>query len=141
MHFLSEHLHPMAVHFPIALFISAFLLNTLGLILKNESLQRTALYIYVLAALFAPLTVQTGLWEQQEFNLQHPILGLHKIFAFLTLWSSWLSLPILWLSQRLGPKNFKTAFMILSFLLAVFVSLTGYFGGKMVYEYGIGVEM
>ena len=135
------HLHPALVHFPIALFVSAFLLNALGLILKKEPLQRTALHVYLAAALFAPLAVQTGLWQQHQQQLQHPILTLHKTFGLLTLWSSLTSLPILWLSRKINVRQFKVTFFIFSLLMAVFASTAGFFGGRMVFDYGIGIEI
>lgn len=134
-------LHPIFVHFPIALFVSAFLFELLSFLFKKEQWGKTAFYTYVLAVFVSPLAVQTGLWEAGRMHLKHPIVDLHRAFAFLTMGSSLLSLLILWLSSKVGSKEFKIAFRIFTVLMMLFVCVTAFFGGKMVFEYGIGVEM
>ena len=134
------HAHPAIVHFPLALFITAFLFNCLGIIFKKEPLQRTALHMYIAAALFAPLAVQTGLWQEDFRQIHHPVLSLHKTFALLTMWSSLISLPILWLSKKISLKQFKITLCIFTLLMVIFVSSAGFLGGRMVFDYGIGIE-
>lgn len=132
-------LHPKLIHFPIALFLSAMGLEVLSLVFNKESLHRTALHIYVLAALTTPLAVLTGLQDAKHIHLNHPILTVHKNFAFLTMWGSLASLPILWLIRK-NAKVFRVVFLILTLVIVTFVTITGHNGGRMVYEYGVGVE-
>ena len=111
-------LHPMVVHFPIALFISALGLEILSLILKKESLHRTALQIYILAAIVAPFVVWTGLKEAEKWHLvNHPVLNLHRNFALLTMWSALITLPVLWIVKKRLSHAFRWMFLI--FLLMV----------------------
>jgi uncharacterized membrane protein len=132
-------LHPKLIHFPIALFLSAMGLEVLSLVFNKESLHRTALHIYVLAALTTPLAVLTGLQDAKHIHLNHPILTVHKNFAFLTMWGSLASLPILWLIRK-NAKVFRVVFLIFTLIIVTFVTITGHNGGRMVYEYGVGVE-
>ena len=53
--------------------------------------------------MITPFIVWTGLNEAGHMNLHHPILELHKKFAFLTMWSSLTSLPILWIVKKQKP--------------------------------------
>ena len=85
MHFHIHLLHPKLVHFPIALFTSAMGLEVLSLCFKKESLHRTAVHIYILAALISPLVVLTGLQDAQHLHLNHPVLTIHRNFALLTM--------------------------------------------------------
>ncbi len=133
-------MHPRSVHFPIALFISAMGLDVLSLFLKKENLHRTAVHMYVLATLVTPLVVLTGLSEAEHLHLHHPVLNLHKTFALLTMSTSFISLPILWIVKKKNAKAFRTTFFLFALLSVIFVSITGYNGGRMVYEYGVGVE-
>ena len=95
------HLHPMVVHFPIALFISALGFEMLSLILKKENLHQSALRIYILAVLTTPLVVLTGLWEADEWHLvSHPVFNLHKTFALVTMGMALVTLPILWIMKK-----------------------------------------
>ena len=137
---LPSPLHPMVVHFPIALFITALGLEVASIVFKKESLHKSALHLYILAALITPLVVRTGLWEEERLNLNHPILDWHRTFALWTMWTSLMSLPVLWFIQKECQRCFRIIFVILLFGIVSFVSLTGYNGGRLVYEYGTGIE-
>lgn len=133
-------LHPKMVHFPIALFVGALGFDVLSFVFKKEAFHRTALNMYVLAALLTPLVVRTGIWEAERLSLSHPILDAHKKFALWTMWGSLVSLPVLWFIRQEFPKLFRALFFV--FLIGVVgtVSLAGHNGGTMVYEYSVGVE-
>lgn len=136
-----EPLHPKVVHFPIALFITAFGLEALNWITKKQFFHQCAVCLYVLAALMTPLIVRTGLWEAERLNLSHPLLDQHQRFALWTLWGSLMSLPVLWFLFKQYLKAFRVAFVACLIAVSVFVTLAGDKGGKMVYEYGVGVEL
>jgi uncharacterized membrane protein len=133
-------LHPKLVHFPIALFITAFALDILSWVLRKEDLHKAALVVYVSATLLTPLVVWSGLFEQERLHLRHPVLAQHKLYAFVTMWVSLASLPVLWFFKKASSKVFRMIFTSLLLCLALAVSITGYFGGRMVYEYGAGVS-
>src|SRR5437016_820986 len=93
-------IHPKLVHFPIALFITAFVLDILSRIVRKENLHEAAVVIFVTGAFLTPIVVWAGLWEQQRLHLDHPLLEQHKFYAFITMWLSSLSLPVLWFLKR-----------------------------------------
>lgn len=132
------HVHPMLVHFPIALFLVALLFEGLSLVFKKEQCHQTAIYLYVTAALISGITVWTGLEEAEYLHLNHPVLTIHKNFALLTMYGSLISLPLFFLIKK--TKAFRAIFIILLLLVAGFVSIAAYNGGRMVYEYGIGMD-
>ena len=133
-------LHPKVIHFPIALFIGAMGMEVLSLIFKKDNLHRTALHMYIFATVITPFVVLTGLQEAEHLHLHHPVLTIHKNFALLTMWGSLVSLPILWLAKKKEEKVLRIVFIVFLLMLAAFVSITGYNGGRMVYEYGVGTE-
>ena len=133
-------LHPKVIHFPIALFIGAMGMEVLSLIFKKDNLHRTALHMYILATVITPFVVLTGLQEAEHLHLGHPVLTIHRNFALLTMWGSLFSLPILWLAKKKSTKVLRITFIIFLLMLAIFVSITGHNGGRMVYEYGVGVD-
>lgn len=137
---LLEHLHPMVVHFPIALLISAFIFETGYHLFKRESLHQTAIYIYGLAVCVTPFVVWTGLLEAERNHLNHPVLTLHRNFALVVCWMSLISVPGLWWIHKRSTKIFKLVFLILLAVLSACVVVTAFNGGRLVYEYGIGVE-
>ena len=133
-------LHPKVIHFPVALFIGAMGMEVLSLILKKENLHRTALHMYILATVLTPFVVLTGLQEAEHLHLGHPILTIHRNFALLTMWGSLVSLPILGLAKKKSEKVLRIVFIVFLLMLVGFVSITGHNGGRMVYEYGVGVD-
>ncbi len=132
-------LHPKLVHFPIALFMTAFVFEILSRLFKKNLLSQASVLMYCFAAVLTPVVVYSGLMEQARVNLHHPVLALHKTFAFLTLWISLGSLPLLWAASKVSQKTFKNFFLIVLVSLSITVTMAGYYGGKMVYEYSVGV--
>lgn len=133
-------IHPKMVHFPVALFITALGLEIASIVLKREILHQSALLLYVIAALMAPLVVRTGLWEEERFHLNHPVLNWHRTFALWTMWISLMSLPLLWFVKKELSGYFRIIFLILLVVVAGSVTLAAHNGGRLVYEYGVGVE-
>ena len=139
-HFHVHLLHPKVIHFPIALFIGAMGMEVLSLIFKKDNLHRTAFHMYILATVITPFVVLTGLQEAEHLHLSHPILTIHRNFALLTMWGSLVSLPMLWLAKKKSEKILRIVFIVFLLMLVGFVSITGHNGGRMVYEYGVGVD-
>ena len=133
-------IHPKVVHFPIALFMTALGLDLASLIFKKENLHKTAMHIYVIAALMTPLVVRTGIWEEERAHLNHPVLDKHRLFALWTMWVSLISLPCLWFIKQKSQKFFRLFSIILLIAVAGLVTLAGHNGGRMVFEYGVGVS-
>src|SRR3989338_7505196 len=79
------HLHPMVVHFPIALFISAAGLEVFAAVLKKEKLHSAAWFNFILAVLGSVVAVVTGWFEAEHLHLiNHPVFNTHRLFGFLT---------------------------------------------------------
>ncbi len=133
-------IHPMLVHFPIALFLTAWFLNTASSFLKIEALTQAAWIVYVLAAFSSLLTVASGLWEADRLNLHHPVVYAHRNFALASLGVSWLSLITVLVLRRRRPSVIPFVFASACWLSMGLVLTAGYFGGEMVYKYGIGIK-
>jgi uncharacterized membrane protein len=134
------YLHPTLVHFPIALFISSLILDTVSLIFKKDNLHQAAVCSYILAVVFAPITAYAGLWEAARLSLHHPLLDKHQLFGLMIMYFSFVSVILIPLSRRFSPKVSRTLFFILALSMSVLVVLAGYYGGRMVYEYGVGTN-
>lgn len=142
------HLHPIAVHFPIAL-LSVGLLAAVVSALHGKPawLAEAVSWLLWLGTLSALAAVGLGhlaektaphvpsAWETlaDHENLAHWTTGL---FAAL-------SLGRLWLRRRARkvPRWAGGALMLVWMVAAGLLACTGYLGGKLVFDHGMGVEM
>lgn len=131
-------LHPKLVHFPIALLVSAMGLQALGIFFKKDAWCKGAWIMFILGVIAMPVVVLSGLQEADRLHLHHPVLSLHKQFAFLAMWVSLAALPVLWFIR--SKKIFQIIFLIVLVAVSSFLALAAHQGGRMVYEYGVGVS-
>ena len=136
-------LHPMIIHFPIALIFVVAICDLIGIMSGKRSLIQTANIISVFAALGAIAAVTTGLLAEDSAWLSetaHEIMETHEMFGFI-----FLGLIIVTAIFRLaiGDKiydRFKWIGLILALVGSSIVSYGGYLGGEMVYTHGAGVK-
>ena len=133
-------LHPKLVHFPIALMFGAMGIQVLGLAFNKETWRSAAWLMFVMAVIALPITALSGLWEADRLHLHHPVLEEHKQWAFAALWSSLAALPVLWFLKVKNNKAFQVLFLAAVLAVCVLLFLASHEGGKMVFEYGVGVS-
>lgn len=131
--------HPMTVHFPIALLLVAFLFELLALSSKSNPLfSKIGFYLLLTGTLGAVAAVITGNLFTEEFTGPlGSVKETHEMFANITMWSAIIaSLLRIFIEIK---KNTNTTLKLIAFttlLIAVIaVSITGYYGGSMVYDY------
>ena len=139
------HLHPMILHFPIALLIVGFLFDVVALFYKQEQMSRIGFYLLVLgalgtiAALLSGENAGEGIVEQ---GLLKDAIEKHEHAAELTLWlvgvTAVARLVLVVLKKYTGV--FKAAVLVLFLASVLSVARTGYYGGKLVYEHAAGVQ-
>lgn len=140
--FDTSHLHPMMVHFPIALAMVGLLFELYRIfIAKSEAKSicgECILYLATLSAIAASLTGElfTGVFSGQSLEVKE----LHETLAVL----STIALVItsgIYLYRRFKIKDSKYTLLGLGFYLisAALIGATGFFGGNLVYTYMIGL--
>jgi len=137
--FDTSHLHPMLVHFPIALVMFGFIIELASLIIKKElCLPKLSLYLLVTGTLTTIVTWLSGvLFTSEMSGAAGSVKESHELFAFITM-CLLIATSIMRLMLTLGKKENSTLKWI-SFILygiaAITVSITGFFGGTLVYNY------
>ena len=139
---LMNHLHGALNHFPIALlFVSAGLDFVAG---KRPSLRSSAWLLLALGTLGAIAATVSGLlahlaYEDDPYLLsvmevhQYLAFATTALFAALTAWR--------WRSLRRGSDvGGKPVYLALILLGVVILGVTGFLGGNLLTEYGIGVK-
>ena len=136
-----ESLHPLIVHFPIALLLTALLVDGLALILKRPTLHRVALWNLSLGTLGAGVAVLTGL--QAEDVAKHSfeiwqIMQLHKRLGLTTLILGVMVTSWRWWKRDQLSRRARLLTMVGMLAMVSTISVGAYLGGRMVYEFGVG---
>jgi uncharacterized membrane protein len=136
-------MHPIFVHFTIALTASSLIFDALGFFLSRASLAAAGGWTLVGSALMTLVTISTGLTsstrapveegEARSFLRAHMALGFifYGLLAAVTLWR-----------LSLWQAGAGVSWLYLAALAAVSLVMTvqGYLGGELVYRYGVEVE-
>ena len=141
--FSTSHLHPMLVHFPIALVIFGFLAEIAFIFFKKEvSLNKMGYYLLIVGTLAAIVTWLSGNFFTSEMEgAAGKIREAHELFATITL--VLLLVTSILRTTLIMLKNENPILKKLSFLLyglaVLTVSITGNLGGSLVYNYMMGL--
>ena len=137
-----DNIHPLLVHFPIALLSSFFIVNLIAHFIKKDPLQTVASWLLYLGAFSAIFTVLAGFSAAETVAHNenvHNIMEHHEDVG----------ISILSLSLGLSAWRIKTGvlqgwkngvFLALSALLFGLIIQGADLGGLMVYKYGVAVH-
>lgn len=143
----APNLHPLVIHFPIALLFIAALVDTIGLLFKTKPMwKNTAFLLYVLGAIAAVGALFSGKQAADSVFLATEANALLTEHADLAHWVVYffggyaLIRAIVFfakLDERMGPR-------FIVFLIGVgglsLLWMTADHGAQLVYQYGVGVQ-
>ena len=136
-------IHPIVVHFPIALLCASVVFDALSLRWPTGGLRETSLYTLLAGVMAAGVAVVTGGMEEdlaKRAGAPESVLELHESLGQVTL-VIFVVLLGLRLAMQLGwLKEIRALSLGLGAIGIVILSLAGYWGGDLVYTYGIGVK-
>lgn len=135
----ASHFHPMLVHFPIALIMIGFIAELAYLYFKKEAcLSFSGFWLLIIGALAVLAAYLTGEFFTSEMSGgTGDIKSTHELFASITLWTVLFTAAFrIFLKTTKREKGFlKWVAFILYAICAIAVSITGFYGGTLVYEY------
>lgn len=134
-----ENIHPITVHFPIALLTAALLMETLALLLRRPEWSRVSLWCLGLGGLGAAASVLTGrqamVMAKHSFEI-HQIMTLHERIGYVVLAGSALLLG--WRFLARSSRGWQWAGWGLLAALCGTIAYSAHLGGRLVYEFGVG---
>jgi len=145
MEFLAE-FHPPVVHFAIAMVIMGVLFDIAGFVLRKESLKHAGFWSMMVGVIAVWGAAITG--HQAEELVEHAVEGTkaykvleeHEELGEILPWAvSAIGLLRLFLFFKKNNLLFA-AYLIAGLAVAGAVGFQGKIGGKLVYEYGVGIK-
>jgi len=132
------YLHPMLVHFPIVLFITAFVFDWLFLRRKiDPHSYRSAHWLVIAGALIAIPTMITGLYAATMSDLAgNPNIPVHKFWGFITLSYSMLHAIFRGYILKTESVSSRKLVALISFINVVLIGLTAEYGGTITHGRG-----
>ena len=137
-------LHPLMVHFPIALLTVSVALDFVSVLREKEELARSGWWTMLIGVCWLAASVISGLFAKESVVLvgkTQEVFEVHQQLAFLV--AVMFGTLILW---RLGtqttlPARLQSLYLGLSLLALVLMWVGALYGGRMVYEFGVGVSL
>lgn len=139
---MITNLHPLLVHFPIALLLAYIVLDWAGRIWKEKGFTEAAWYSLILGTIGALVTLGSGLLDARGITAADPAfttLTIHKISAIATVVLFGFQTVCYARNRGKYTRNTEILHTIIQLAGATAIIITGYFGGQLVFEFGIGV--
>jgi len=136
-------MHPIFVHFTIALTSASLAFDALGFFFDKQSLTAAGGWTLVGSALMTLATLSTGLTsstrapveegEARSFLRAHMALGLvfYGLLVAITFWR---------ISLWQSGQSVSWVYLVALAVVALVMTVQGYLGGELVYRYGVEVE-
>lgn len=144
--FDPQHIHPMIVHFPIALIIVAFASELAGAILHRDFFVKTGLLLMILGTLGGIAAYISGSIAGDGVTEAGPLgaaLERHDDAATFALWTMIIVCVIrLFMAYKKWMTGWKQWLAVLLVALSVAtIARTGYLGGELVFKHAAGVQL
>ena len=146
-----EQIHPFVIHFPIAFFLSLFLLDLYAWLRKipidgRGGVANLSVGLAILAGIGATIAASFGaaaLGIAQTGGVPESVTELHETLGGITasLFAVWgLIRAFVWWRKMTIGKSMMLGIVVIELALAAMIVVTAYYGGQLVYEYGVNVS-
>lgn len=137
-------IHPMVVHFPIALLITSVVFDFLATRWHHKSFQEAGFYTLVAGLLGTAAAVLTGALAEEGVEnkgIPEAVIEIHEALGYATL-LFFIGLLALRLLMRWKLISERPALYLAMGVAGIMIlSAAGYFGGSLVYDFGAGVSV
>lgn len=135
----TDHLHPLSVHFPIALIMAGFLFDLVAVLFcKKHELSKSGYYLIILGTLGAVFAYFTGEYFSKELTgTAGEFKEYHELIAKITMWLMIIItvLRVFMVYYKKDNSVLKWIILILEIAGVCCIAYTGYLGGQLVYDY------
>jgi uncharacterized membrane protein len=137
-------IHPLLVHFPIALLTMSFVFDAIGLATKRLDFVRTGWWTLAGGTIGLLATVMSGLLAEQSVEIGPAAQGdfeTHQQIAFFV--AGLYALLFLWrvANRTQLPSKREWLFVLGSLIGVVAIWIGAWYGGELVFRFGVGVQL
>ncbi len=136
-------LHPILVHFPIALLFVSLFFDLMGATLSRDSFREGALWLLglgLMGGIAAAIAGDMGEDAAEAAGIAESLIETHETWAQITLGiMALLLLSRLLLRNRFSARTL-TAYLVVAAMGLIALVATGHTGGDLVYKHGAGVN-
>jgi uncharacterized membrane protein len=140
---MTHPLHPLTVHFPIALLFTSVFFDLLGIITENKNFRQTGWWLLVLGFIGGIIAAIFGAWSEEiveAMGVPEAAIDRHEAFAIATLIVFGLLLVIRWRIRLRWSDRDRVMYLCTAMIGLLLLGITGFYGGELVYRYGAGVQ-
>ena len=140
--------HPLLIHLPIGFIFAALIMHSIYLLRANWTCRIVSLWLTGFAAFFSLLASISGQLEYQKALSKNyssqvvNILETHKLMGNVLTWIL-IAFVIIWVNvflNKMDDRRIDVVAFIILLCITIGIMITSYFGGTLVWEYGVGIK-
>ena len=140
--------HPLLIHLPIGFIFAALIMHCIYLFRANWTSRIVSIWLTGFAALFSLLASISGQIEYQkalskDYSSQViNILETHKLMGNILTWVL-IVFTVIWVNvyfKKMVDRRIDIVAFIVLLSITIGITITSYFGGTLVWEYGVGIK-
>ena len=140
--------HPLLIHLPIGFIFAALIMHCIYLFRANWTRRIVSIWLTGFAALFSLFASISGQIEYQkalskDYSSQViNILETHKLMGNILTWVL-IVFTVIWVNvyfKKMVDRRIDIIAFIVLLSITIGITITSYFGGTLVWEYGVGIK-
>lgn len=134
--------HPMVVHFPIVLWLTALLFELLAVLRGSDEMQRTASRMLYLGTIAAGVAIATGLAAEDSLPLgdAQRVVGIHETLMLITTAVALILCFLAFVRRKTFTAQMRKWMVLGLLVLTILLVLGTDRGAELVYGYGANVN-
>jgi uncharacterized membrane protein len=135
-------LHPLFVHFPIALWAGALVFELLAVVRANDEWHRTAVRLLYLGTVLGVVALVTGLYAEESVpeGPAHEVMEIHELLMKITTGVAMGLCLVAFVAREKLVAGRRTLFLVGLVVLNTLLALGSDRGAQLVYQYGVAVN-
>jgi uncharacterized membrane protein len=141
---LTHPLHPLTVHFPIALLFTSVFFDLLGILTGKKHFSQTGWWLLIVGLVGGAVAAGFGMWTEEQVEatgVPEAAVDRHEAFALTTLAVFAALAVVRWRTRTRWSSRDRVTYLIVAMVGLLLLGITGFYGGELVYRYGAGVEL